>query len=46
MKSSLRPSTLIIAARPTSLPVPAVVGMATVGTTSDVMRSTPPLIAA
>jgi hypothetical protein len=30
MKSSLRPSRLIIAARPTSLPVPAVVGIATV----------------
>jgi hypothetical protein len=46
MKSSLRPSTLIIAARPTSLPVPAVVGMAMVGTTCDVMRSTPPCTAA
>ena len=46
MKSSLRPSTLIIAARPTSLPVPAVVGIATVRATRAVIRSTPPFTAA
>ena len=33
---------MIIAARPTSLPVPAVVGMATSGATAAVMRSVPP----
>ena len=47
MKPSLRPSASVSsAARPTSAPVPAVVGMATTGATVGLMRGTPPWIAA
>ena len=47
MKPSLRPSArLMRAARPTSLPVPAVVGMAITGATRSVMRPSPPSIVA
>ena len=45
--ASFRPSRSVSrAARPTSLPVPAVVGMATTGATSAVILSTPPSMAA
>ena len=44
---SLRPSSrMMMAPRPTSLPVPAVVGMAMVGKVLAVMRSVPPSTAA
>ena len=47
MKPSLRPSRNVIsAARPTSLPVPAVVGTATSGATAAVIFGMPPRIAA
>ena len=47
MKPSLRPSSSVIsAARPTSLPVPAVVGIATTGAVAAVIFGTPPRMAA
>ena len=47
MKPSLRPSESVIrAARPTSLPVPAVVGIAITGATAGVIFGMPPRIAA
>ena len=46
-KPSLRPSSSTMTpARPTSLPVPAVVGIAITGATLAVIRATPPSIAA
>ena len=46
-KPSLRPSfSTITEPRPTSLPVPAVVGIAISGATADVMRGPPPSTAA
>ena len=47
MKPSLRPSSRVSSApRPTSLPVPAVVGMAITGATAGVIFATPPWIKA
>ena len=47
MKPSFRPSFSVIReARPTSLPVPAVVGMAMTGATADVILGMPPRMAA
>ena len=47
MKPSLRPSSSVIrAARPTSLPVPAVVGTAITGAVAAVILGMPPRMAA
>ena len=47
MKPSLRPSESVTrAARPTSLPVPAVVGTAITGATAGVILARPPRMAA
>jgi hypothetical protein len=47
MNPSLRPSRSVMsAARPTSLPVPAVVGTAMIGATAALIRGMPPRIAA